>query len=189
MSKGFSGLYFPRIARAQKFREVAFAALRLHFPNLIGNHIFVARNIFPRSQDAHRGGEAGQLFHVREKECVHGPRVVLVVNEQVALGDSVAKLDDFEVEAVHADALIAILAEDQRFAVFELDNVLAARVFFRDRIPGVVIEDIAVLQNLNVSRALVRGGLPQCFFQVLLENVHRARDERGAGADARAQED
>ena len=109
--------------------------------------------------------------------------MMLVVDEQIFFGDAVAELDDFEIEAVQADALVAILAEDERLAVFELDDVLAARVFFGERFPRVIVEDVAVLQNLDVRGALVRGRFLQRVLQVLLENVHRARDERGFRAD------
>ena len=96
---------------------------------------------------------------------------------------AVAELDDFEFEAIHADALVAILAEDERLAVFELDDVLAARVLFGERFPGAIVEDVAILQNLDVGGALVRGGFFQRVLQVLLENVDRARDEGGFRAD------
>ena len=109
--------------------------------------------------------------------------MVLVVHEQIFFGDAVAELDDFELEAIQANALVAILAEDERLAVFELDDVLAARVFFRERFPRVVVEDVAVLQNLDVGGAFVRGGFFQRVFQVLLKNVDGARDKRGFRAD------
>ena len=76
---------------------------------------------------------------------------------------------DFEIEAVQADALVAVLAEDQRLAVFELDDVLAASVFFGQVLPSAVIEDVAVLQDLDVGRAVVRRGLLQRVLQMLLE--------------------
>ncbi len=109
--------------------------------------------------------------------------MLFVVYEKILLGDAVAELDDFEVEAVQANALVAILAEDQRLAVLELNDVLAARVFFRDVRPRAVVEDIAILQNFHVRRALVGRGFFQRVLQVLLEDVDRARDERGFGAD------
>ena len=56
--------------------------------------------------------------------------------------------------------------------------MLAARVFFRERFPRVVVEDVAVLQNFDVRRTLVRRRLLQCFLQMLLKNIHGARDER-----------
>ena len=105
------------------------------------------------------------------------------MHEQIFFGDAVAELDDFEFETVQPDALVAILSEDERLAVFELHDVLAARVFLGDVVPCAVIEDVAVLQNLHVGGAFVRGRFFQSFFQVLLENVHGTRDEGGFGAD------
>ena len=46
--------------------------------------------------------------------------MLLVVEQQVVFVDAVAELDDFGVHAVQADALVAVLAEDQRLAVFEV---------------------------------------------------------------------
>ena len=71
-----------------------------------------------------------------------------VVDEKIGLGDTVAKLNNFDVAVgLAADALIAILPEDEWLAMFELNDVLAARVLFRKREPGAVVEDIAILQN------------------------------------------
>src|SRR5580700_6862281 len=60
-----SGSDFPYVASAEKFCDIAFAALGLHFLNLCGDNILVAREMFPRAQDADRSGEAGQISHVR----------------------------------------------------------------------------------------------------------------------------
>ena len=46
-----------------------------------------------------------------------------------------------------------------------------------------IVEDIAILENLDVGRALVRGGFFQRVFQVLLKNVDGARDEGGFRTD------
>ncbi len=151
--------------------------LALTSSNLVVDQVFVARDVVPGAEDADGSGEAGQLLHLRQQESVGRVRMLFVVDEQIALGDAVAELHDFEVEAVQADALVAVLAEDQRLAVFELDDVLAAGVFFGEIDPGAVVEDVAVLQDFDVGRAFVRGGLFQSVFQVLLEDVHRARDE------------
>ena len=70
-------------------------------------------------------------------------------------------VDHFEVQPVQADALVSILAKDQRLAVLELHDVLAAGVFFGQVDPGAVIENVAVLQDLDVGRALMR----RSFFQ------------------------
>ena len=109
--------------------------------------------------------------------------MMLVVDEEIFLGDAVAELDDFEFEPVEADALVAILAEDERFAVFELDHVLAARIFLGECLPGAVVEDVAVLEDLDVGGALVRGRFFQRFLEVLLKDVDGAGDEGGFGSD------
>ena len=111
--------------------------------------------------------------------------MVLVVDEQIFFGEAVAvaEVDDFEIEAVHADAFVAILSEDERLAVFEVDDLFAARVFFGERFPRAVVEDIAILQNFDVGGALMRGGFLRGFFEVLLEDIDGAGDERGFRAD------
>jgi len=67
--------------------------------------------------------------------------------------------------------------------VLELNDVLAAGVALGQGEPCAVIEDVAVLQNLHKRGALVSGGVLQRFFQVTLEDVDRAGDEGGFGAD------
>ena len=115
--------------------------------------------------------------------------MVFVVHEQILLGDAVAQLNDFEFESVQADALVAILSEDERLAVFELYHVLAARVFLGEVKPRAVIEDVAVLQNFDVGGAFVRGRFFQRVFQMLLEDVHRTRHECCLRADRQRNRD
>ena len=47
---------------------------------------------------------------------------LLVVDEQVVHGDAVAQRHHLGLEAVQADALVAVLAEDQRLAVLEVEQ-------------------------------------------------------------------
>ena len=44
-------------------------------------------------------------------------------------------------------------------AVFELNDVFAAGVFFGDSGPCAIIEDVAVLQDFDEGRAFVSGGM------------------------------
>src|SRR6266699_1997589 len=53
-----------------------------------------------------------------------------------------------------ADALVAVLPENQRLAIFELDDVLDACIFFGQGEPRAIIEDVAILQN-QIGRAHV----------------------------------
>ncbi len=175
------GADFPGVACAEELGQVAFAFFGLDVANLLGDHVFVARDVVPLAQDADGRREAGAMFHVAQHEGVSGAGVVLVVDEQIFFGEAVAiaEMNDFEIEAVHADAFVAIFSEDQRLAVLEVDDLLAASVFFGKRFPCAVVEDIAILQNFDVGGALVSGGFLEDFFKVLLKDVYSAGDERG----------
>ena len=58
---------------------------------------------------------------------------------------------------MHADAFVAIFAEDHGLAVLELDDVFAARVAFGEREPCAIVKNIAVLQNFDKRGAAMRG--------------------------------
>ena len=73
--------------------------------------------------------------------------------------------------------------------MFELNDVLAARFFFGEVMPRAVVEDVAVLQNLDERGALVRRGSCNVSFRCCLENVHGACDERGFRANGQRHAD
>ena len=182
--KRLAGFDPPGIAAAQELGEVADATFGLDVADLLVDDVFVARKIVPGAEDADGSWEAFAMLHVGEKECVGGARVMGVVDDEVGFGDAVAQLDDFDVAiGLAANAFVAILAEDERLAVFELDDVFAASVFFGDAGPGTVIENVAVLQDFDEGGAFVGGGVFERVFEVGLEDVHGARDESGFGAD------
>src|ERR1700726_4986496 len=106
-----------------------------------------------------------------------------IVDQQIFFGDATAKLHDFHIEAVHANALVAILAEHQRLAMFELNDVFAAGFTLGEREPRAIVKNIAVLQNLDEGGASVSSGVLEGFFQVALKDVDGAGDESGFGAD------
>ena len=171
----------------QEFGNVADALLGGDFLDLVADGVFEARHVVPGAQHADGRRESRRLFHLGQHERVDRIAIFLVVDDQVAFADAVAELHDFEVEAVHADALVAILAEDERLAVFELDDVLAARFFLGQVEPGAVVEDVAILQDLNVGRAAMRRGLLEHFFEMPLHDVHRAGHESGLRSDGQRQ--
>ncbi len=57
----------------------------------------------------------------------------------------------------HADALVVVLAEDQRLAVLEVEDVVVLGLLVGHVGEGPVVEDVAVLVDLDEGRALVRG--------------------------------
>ena len=62
---------------------------------------------------------------------------------------AVAERYDFHVQTGHANALVAILAEDQGLAMLQLDDVLAAGFALGERKPRAIVKDIAVLQDFD----------------------------------------
>jgi hypothetical protein len=153
-------LYFPGVARAKKLGEVATAALGEDVFDLLVHHVFVARKIVPGAKNADWRWEARPVLHVREQECVGRARVMRVMHYEIALSYAIAKLDDFDVAVrLPADSLIVVLAENERLAVLELHHMLAPRVALGQGKPCSIIENVAVLKNLNERGALVRRGM------------------------------
>ncbi len=177
-------LHFPGVAGAKEFGEVTGTTLGDDGLDLLVHDIFVAWDVAPGTEDADGSGKIGAAFHVGELEGVGGERMMRVVDDEIGCGDAVGELDDFEITVGFAAyALVAVLAEDHRLAVFQLEDVLAAGIALCQIEPCAVIENVAVLQNLDVGGTFVRGGVSQSVLQVALEDVDGARDEGGFGAD------
>ncbi len=70
------------------------------------------------------------------------------------------------------------LVEDDRLPVHEADLVVHALRLVPEQIERAVVEDVAVLIDLDERRAVVLGRLPQDLGQMLAVVVDRARDER-----------
>src|SRR5260221_5725583 len=180
----FTLLYFPDVAAAEQLVEVSGAFLLDDAGDLFVDHVFVAREVVPGAQNADGGREAGAVLHMGEQEGVGRARVVRIVDDQVGFGDAVAEGHDFDVTIrLAANPFVAGLSEDQWLPVLELDDMLAAGLFFGYAVPGAVIEYVAVLQDFHESGTLVSGGGAQGVFQVSLENVHGAGHEGGLSAD------
>ena len=82
------------------------------------------------------------------------------MDHQIGFGDAVAELHDFDVAVgLLPNALVAILAKNERLAVFELQNLLTASLALGQREPRAIVEDIAVLQNFDERRAFMAGAV------------------------------
>src|SRR5260370_6568192 len=178
-----ASLHYPGVTGAKKFRDIARAALGDDVANLMIHQILIARNIIPRAKHANRCRESRALLHVREHEGIARAGMFLVVDQEILFRDAVAELDNLELEALQADAFLAVFSEDERLAVFQLNHVLAACLFVGEVFPGAVVEDVAILEDLDVRGASMGCGLAQRFFQMLLEDVHGAGHERGFRPD------
>src|SRR6185436_20045470 len=120
-------LDFPGIARAEQLAEVAVALARdLRADLLVDAGLVDGRG--GGTQHAQRSGEAGRRVHAREQERVAGVGMALVVHDQVLLGGAVAERHHLQLEPVHAQALVLVLAEDERLAVLHRDRVVVAHL-------------------------------------------------------------
>src|SRR5262245_9898718 len=92
------------------------------------------------SQDADRDREI-RPEHARQHQREVGLLGLLVVDEQIGLGHAVlADRHDLRVEAVEPDALVAVLAEDHRLAVFENEHPVLADLAVGEVAPRAVVE-------------------------------------------------
>src|ERR1700722_16153237 len=141
MSLSLKLFHFPGVACAKKFREIAGASLCNNVLDLLVHDVFIAGKIIPRTKHADRRWETRPMLHVRKEERVRSAWMMCVVDDEVGFGNAVAELDDFDVAVgLATNAFVAVLAEDKRLAVFQLDDVLAARVALSEVEPRAIVE-------------------------------------------------
>ena len=101
-----------------------------------------------------------------------------VVHQDVSLGDAIfADGYNFGMRAIHAYALIAILAKNHRLPVFEVKNFVGSYAALGKVIEGAIVEDVAILIDFEERHAFVlRRGLDHGA-EMLHIDVDRARDE------------
>ena len=110
---------------------------------------------------------------------------MLVVHEQPVLAD-VGDLDDLALaELVEDHAALVVGAEADRLAVVQLDEHVGARFLGGDPLERAVVEDVAVLVDLDERGALVLVRAPERLQHVLAVHVVGAGHERGLGRRAR----
>ena len=149
----------------------------------------IMRGPLDRPQHPDRDREV-RVGHPREHQGEVRILGGLIVHQQVGLGDAVLPDgDDLGVQAVEADALVAVLAEDHRLAVLEDEHPVLADLAVREVAPRPVVEDVAVLEDLDEARALVPAGALEGVLEVLRVRVDRAGDEARLGGQRDGQRD
>src|SRR5439155_5940809 len=112
-----------------------------------------------------------------------GRAIGLVVHPERALGH-VPDLHDLWLDAVEDEAATIVhWTEDQRLAVLDLEFVQDLRLPVVEHVPGEVVVDVAVLQNLDEGGALVLGGALERLLHVGDVAVDGAGDEGRARAE------
>lgn len=124
-----------------------------------------------------------RVSHSREHERNMRRLGRFIVEQQIVFGDTCAKLNDFGHQAVEANAFVAILAKDHRLAMFEDKQIVVFGFAIGGILPCTVVEDVAVLVDLNEARALVHRGSMERVSQVLGVEVDASRDEGGFGSN------
>ena len=120
-----------------------------------------------------------------ERERQRGVGAVLVVHEQRVLAH-VGDLDDLALtELVEHDAALAVGAEADRLAVLELDEHVGACFLGGDPLERAVVEDVAVLVDLDERAALVLVRPAERLHHALAVHVVGAGHERRLGRRAR----
>jgi hypothetical protein len=130
----------------------------------LGDQGFFVAGAFDGGEDADGRRE---LWGTHAGEEIGERGVGFVVDQEVGFGDAVAERHDLGTEVAEANALVLRFAEDEGLPVLEDEGVLGLAVFFGDVAEGAVVEDVAVLEDLDEGAALVRVGPLDDLLQVL----------------------
>ena len=153
---------------------------------LLGAHeLGVHRLAVHRSVEVAEDPEARGLVRtereVREPERQRRSAAGLMHDD--AIGVDLGGLLDLQASVVAHDHALRALVEDDRFAVGEPDLVVHALGLLAQQVERAVVEDVAVLVDLDERGAAVGGRLPEHLGQVLAVVVDRSGDERALGAE------
>jgi len=116
--------------------------------------------------------------HPREQEGQTRFGRPLVVEKEIILGDPFPQFDDFRMHPIEANAFLDVFAEHQGLAMLEIDHVVILDLLVGGIEEGVVIEDVAILIDLDKSRPFVVGGPLKDVGQMLDVDVNGTGDER-----------
>ena len=153
----------------------------------LGHEVAAPRRRVDGAEDAERQRPGAQHAQAGEGE---GQRRVLaagVVDDQAVGADLVDARDAQRPVVVADDAELVVEAEADRLAVDELDAVDGRGVLVGEVVEGAVVEDRAVLEDLDEGGAAVLGRRAQDLDEPLLVAVDGARDEGRAGAERQRQ--
>src|ERR1700677_4199095 len=113
--------------------------------------------------------------------------IFVVVYPQIIRADASAEIHYRRPETFQADALVPLCAEDQRLALFEEQGLDGLAAFFGKDFESAVIENIAVLIDLEERRALMPMAAQQHLLKMLGVPVHAAGYKAGIRAHGKGQ--
>jgi len=127
-----------------------------------------------------------RVTHARQQvdECRVG---LLVMEQQVLFFDfAIGQVGNFQGESFQPDPFIFVLAKDHRLAMLEFDRRVVASRFVLGITKRTIVEDIAVLIDLDKARASMLRGPFENGRQVLDVAIDRSCDEGRFGSDGNA---
>ena len=121
--------------------------------------------------------------HSGEPVVNTGVGFMCVMGKDILLGNAVLpKGYHLKLEIFQDDSLVAVFAEDHLFAMAESDCIVITILLARESIMSSVIEDDAVLDDLNYCSAMEPGCLLVNLVRELQVIINRACEETAIGA-------
>src|SRR5262245_52071885 len=128
-----------------------------------------------------------RVLHSGQHVCQVRVARLFIVDDQLGLRHAVVELHNFEMLIVDSYASIPVFSEDERLAVLELDHPVFFHIATDKHLKGRVVEDIAVLVDLDERHAFVSHRALDDRLQMFRVPVDRPGDEGGFGGNRNRQ--
>ena len=104
-------------------------------------------------------------------------RVGLLIMKQQVVDVGVAQVHNLRDQAIETDALVPILPENHRLPMLKHKSVIILGAAVGDVAPRTIVEDIAVLEDLDEGGPFVLGGPKKCCAEVFGVEVNAASNK------------
>lgn len=173
---------------SQQFVEVAISFGGDHFFDLQRHHFFVTGAV-SFVEHAERPGK--MTFHTgiikHANEDLRFVEIALIMHPQIICAGIFSQLNDHRPEAVQFDAFVALCAKDQGLALLQEEGIIGFGRLLSEHFKNAIIEDIAVLIDLQEGRTLVLMAADKRFLQVLGIAVHCPGNKGGIRSHGQGQ--
>jgi len=178
----------PGLVPPEQFIQIALPLAPDHLFYLIIEQFFVAGAVrFIK----HAEGPGQMSFHPRVVEHAYQDlrlkEILFIVYPAVVFADAIPQLDDDGPEPIETDAFFALRAENERLPLFEKKGLHGFGPFFGEDLKSPVIEDIAVLIDLQEAGAFMCMTAEQHLLKMFGIAVHAPGYETGIGAPGERQ--
>src|SRR5690606_23711152 len=113
--------------------------------------------------------------------------VALIMNPEIIGGETFIKVDYLRIESIEPYALVTCCAEDEWLAIFEEQCFLRLRSFLCEYFEGPIVEDVAILIDLEEGSTFMLIRPDQHRLQVFRIAIHCSRYKRSIGSDCKSE--